>query len=324
MGFEEHSEPRLPMPVTYAFSPTLVNYSQTIDGCGLSYTIPVGQIITNTFLRVGQDRFNGVRAEPPVGQAQGAPLNGYRVTVNLNHFEFDPGTRSGEEDRYIAKVNLNLLAVYEDSSGTALAQTPLTYHESVSLWTPALTSQSSSCATDAIDEAVETAAETLAKEMANLMPRLSQPAQLQPSSPNSPQVTATQTQAPLPQALTPAVQFRTKLVDANRNLILEGGETIVLLIETTNISATDIPSAYVEIRGTSILVEAFKRVAPIPVPLGSLKAGEKRTAEIRGRLGSVSKASQGELIIGIIVSEGLPPGTHTIRTEIQPHPSRKK
>ena len=324
MGFEENSEPRLPMAVTYAFSPKLVNYSQTIDGCGLSYTIPVGQIITNTFLRVGQDRFNGVRAEPPVGQAQGAPRNGYRVTVNLNHFKFDPGTRSGEEDRYIAKVNLNLLAIYEDSSGTPLAQTPLTYHESVSLWTPALTSQSTSCATAAIDDAVEAAAETLAKEMANLMPRLSQPAQLQPSSPNVPQVTVAQSQAPLPQALAPAVQFRTKLVDANRNLILEGGETIVLLIETTNISATDIPSAYVEIRGTPILLEAFKRVAPLPVPLGSLKAGEKRTAEIRGRLGSVSKSSQGELIIGIIVSEGLPPGTHTIRTEIQPHPSRKK
>ena len=54
-----------------------------------------------------------------------------------------------------------------------------------------------------------------------------------------------------------------------------------------------------------------------------VQAGEKRTAEVRGRLGKIQKTIQGELIIGIIVSEGLPPGTHSIRTEIQPRPSRK-
>ena len=113
-------------------------------------------------------------------------------------------------------------------------------------------------------------------------------------------------------------------MDANRNLVLEAGETIVLLIETTNVSDATIPSAYVELRGTPVLVEAFKRVAPIPVPIGSLKAGEKRTAEIRGRLGQVKETTQGELIIGIIVSEGFPPGTHSILAEIKPGPTRKK
>jgi hypothetical protein len=321
LSFEDKPEPRLPMAVTYAFSPKLVNYSQTVDACGLPYTIPVGEIIARTFLKVGQDRFNGVQAEPPIGQAQGAPPDGYRVIVDLNQFGFDPLTGTGQEDRYNALVDLNLLAVYENSSGASLAQTPLTYHESVRLWTPALTSQSSSCATGAIDGAVEAAAEALAKEMASVMPRLNQPV---PSSPTQPGGGITQTPAPLPQTLTSAVQFRTKLVDANRNLILEGGEAIVLLIETTNVSDTDIHSAYVELRGTPILVDAFKRVAPIPVPLGALKAGEKRTAEIRGRLGAVSKTGQGELIIGIILSEGLPPGTHSIRTEIQPSASGKK
>ena len=66
----------------------------------------------------------------------------------------------------------------------------------------------------------------------------------------------------------------------------------------------------------------LNEVAPLPVPLGTLKAGEKRTAEIRGRLESTSRASQGELIIGIILSEGMPPGKHTIRTEIQPRRSK--
>ena len=59
-------------------------------------------------------------------------------------------------------------------------------------------------------------------------------------------------------------------------------------------------------------------MAPIPVPIGKLKAGEKLTAEIRGRLGEVKESFKGELIIGIILSEGLPPGTHSILAEIQP------
>jgi hypothetical protein len=168
---------------------------------------------------------------------------------------------------------------------------------------------------------VKDAAETLAKEMASVMPRLQQPTQ---GSPTQTGAIVPQAPVPVPQAPTSAVQFRTKLVDANRNLILEGEEAIVLLIEITNVSDTDIPSAYVELRGTPLLVEAFKRVASLPIPLGALKAGEKRTAEIRGRLGTISADSQGELIIGIILSEGLPPGTHSIRTEIAPSASGKK
>ena len=123
---------------------------------------------------------------------------------------------------------------------------------------------------------------------------------------------------------TPAVQFRTKLVDANRNLVLEGGEAVKLLLEVHNVSHAPISSAYVELRGTPVLVEAFKRVVSLPVPLGMLKVGEKRTAEIRGRLPRIRKQLNGELIIGIILSEGLPPSTHSILAEITPFRASKK
>ncbi len=123
---------------------------------------------------------------------------------------------------------------------------------------------------------------------------------------------------------TPSVQFRTKLVDANRNLVLEGGEAIKLLLEVRNVSDSTIPSAYVELRGTPVLLEAFKRVVSLPVALGSLKAGEKRTAEIRGRLPRINKRINGELVVGIILSEGLPPGTYSILAEITPGPNLKQ
>ena len=334
LGFESPPEPRLPMNVTYAFSSSLLQYTQSVDACGLPYSVPVGKLISQTFMDVGMERFQTVQAEPPVGQAKGAPPDGYRILLTLNQFAFDPVTKIGQEDRYQAFVDMNMQAVYEDAQGTALAQSPLIYHNKVSLWTPELSSQSTSCSTTQIDGTVKNAAETLAKDMISVLPRLTQA-----TAPGTPTAPNAQTQAPsmgtttpqLPQVpeavktqVSPAVQFRTKLVDANRNLVLEGGEAVVLLIETTNAGETAIPSAYVELRGTPILVEAFKRVAPIPVPLGAFKPGEKRTTEIRGRLSQVAKPMQGELTIGIILSEGLPPGTHSIRVEIQPGPARKK
>ena len=150
---------------------------------------------------------------------------------------------------------------------------------------------------------------------------------LQPSSPLIPTaapITRKSSNLLTSSALTPAVQFRTKLVDANRNLVLEGGEAIKLLLEVHNVSDSTIPSAYVEIRGTPVLVEAFKQVVSLPVPMGSLKAGEKRTAEIRGRLPLIKKKINGELVVGIILSEGLPPGSHSILAEIIPGRTSKK
>ncbi len=321
LGFEDEPEPQLPVSIVYAFPEQLVNFTKSVDGCGLPHTIPVGQLVAKSFMKVGLDRFETVRAEPPIGQAQGVSPGGFRIIVELQKFAFDPVSRSGEEDRYSAFMDLNLQATYENSQGIPLAKTPLAWHKNVSLWTPALTSSSASCDTNQIDGTVVTAAEKLALEMVSVLPQLIQPSQpLAPQGPRGPVQPPITT--PPPQSVTPtpspSVTFRTKLVDANRNLILEGGEIVVLLIETTNTSDAPIPSAYVELRGTPHLVEAFERVAPLPVPIGALKPGEKRTSEIRGRLSKVSREMPAELIVGIILSEGLPPGTHTIRATLSP------
>lgn len=329
LGFESEKEPPLPLNVTYAFPEHLLQYTSSIDACGLPYTLPVGDLIARTFMKVGMDRFHTVQAEPPVGEATGAPPDGYRIVLALNEFTFDPVTRTGEEDRYQAFVDMQMQATYEDPQGTALAQSPLVYHQNVSLWTPALSGQSSSCSTKQLDAAVENAAEALARDMISVLPRLEtslhtdSPTQATSAPPQSKPAKSSPSPETGRSETGPSVQYRTKLVDANRNLSLEGGEAVVLLIETTNVSQSPIPSAYVELRGTPILVDAFKRVAPMPVPLGSFQPGEKRTTEIRGRLGKVSEPLQGELIIGIILSEGLPPGTHIIRAEIQPGPALK-
>ncbi len=333
LSFEDKPQPRLPVPVTYAFSPALATHTQTVDACGLPYSLPVGNLITQKFLEVGQERFNGVNAEPPVGQARGPQLDGYRVIVELEQFEFTPNDRSGDEDRYHAFLNIQLRTIYEDSRGTALAQSPLSYRENISLWTPEMSGQSSSCATGQIDAAIEEAAEILAKDMAGVIPRIvptrpagtPQPVRSPAAATVSPPTSTSSAMDSPPSSVTqPAVQFRTKLLDANQNLILEGGEVLRLLVETTNIGDSAIPSVYVELRGTPLLVKAFNQVTPLPVPLGKLKPGEKRTAEIRGRLPQIPKAMSGKLVIGVILSEGLPPGSHVIHTEIRPGPRKSR
>ncbi|MEJ2230440.1 MAG: hypothetical protein P8X46_04575, partial [Nitrospirales bacterium] len=159
LGYESEQEPRLPLNITYAFSNNLLQYSKNVDACGLSYAIPVGNLIAKTFMQMGLKQFQTIQAEPPVGEAQGVAPDGYRIVLSLNQFGYDPVTRSGQEDRYDVFVDLKLHAVYEDAKGTALAQSPLTYHEKVRLWVPELSSQSVSCHTGQIDEMVKDAAE---------------------------------------------------------------------------------------------------------------------------------------------------------------------
>lgn len=277
----------------------------------------------------GLKRFETVKAEPPVGEAQGASPDGYRIVLTLNQFAFDATDRMGEDDRFHTRLEMDMQAVYENHDGLPLAQTPLMYRKTLNIWAPLYSGTSTSCTTHQIDSAVKDAGTSLARDMIRVLTRVAQLGQEESSSASSAStsettpVTESTSTASSQTESTPSVQFRTKLVDANKNFVLEGGEAVVLLIETTNISDADLPSAYVELRGTPALVEAFKRVAPIPVPLGSLKAGEKRTTEIRGRLGQIRETMQGELIIGIILSEGLPPGSHTILTEVQPGPNQK-
>ncbi len=327
MGFESAPESRLPLNITYAFSSGLVQYTKSFNSCGMPYAIPVGDFITESFMNEGLKRFETVKAEPPVGEAQGASPDGYRIVLTLNQFAFDATDRMGEEDRFHARLEMDMQAVYEDHEGNPLAQTPLMYRKTLNMWTPLISGNATSCTTHQVDSAVKDAATSLARDMIRVLPRVAQLGQEEPSPAPSASTSETTpaggSMEPAKTEPVPSVQFRTKLVDANKNFVLEGGEAVVLLIETTNISDADLPSAYVELRGTPALVEAFKRVAPIPVPLGSLKAGEKRTTEIRGRLGQIRETMQGELIIGIILSEGLPPGSHTILTEVQPGPNQK-
>jgi len=318
LSFDEKPETKLPISVVYRFDPSLVQHTQVVDACGLPHTIKSGEIITKTFLKVGQEHFASVGTQPTVSAGSTNSLNEITIDLKFVQMNFEPVGRSGEEDRYHANVGLQLQAVYQDSQGKALAQTPLDYKDKVNMWTPALTSQTQSCVTGQFDAVVEDAAATLAKEMANVLPRLYG----QSPQPSGAVAVNNAIQAPAEsQPISrqhPSLSFRTKLQDANDNLVLEGGENVILQIETTNTSSTSLPSAYVELRGSQAIVNAFSTVTTLTISIGPLQAGESKTTEVRGRMPATVEKEKGKLEVSISLSQGIPPGAHTILASIQP------
>ena len=149
-------------------------------------------------------------------------------------------------------VNLQLMAVYADAQGKELAKTPLEYNTKASMWTPSLTSSSSSCATGQFDAVFQQAARQLVGDMTKAIP------QLYGQPPNQP--VQAQQGTPTPHPLTGSasiLRFRSMLEDANGDLVLEGGERIVLKVETTNGGNTILPNVELNLSGSPELVKAF-------------------------------------------------------------------
>ncbi|MGB0909059.1 MAG: hypothetical protein ACPGYT_01755 [Nitrospirales bacterium] len=323
LSFDDSPETKAPVSVIYRFDPILSQHTQIVDACGFPYTIKSGEIITQTFLQVGQDHFSSVSTEP-LTPSDSPTIASHALTVDLKFidFSFEPVGRSGEEDRYHTNVGLQLQAIYQDSQGRALAQTPLTYSDKTNLWAPALTSQANSCATGQFDEVVQNAAETLAMDMVGVIPRLYGQTQ-DPQQPEEPSGSDYASQFPsqsIP-VQKPSLSFRTMLQDENDNLVLEGGENLILQVETTNTSETTLPSAYVELRGTPAIIDAFTHVTPLPISIGALQPGEKKTTEVRGRMSESVQKENGKLKVSISISQGIPPGAHTILAAIHPRAS---
>ena len=116
----------------------------------------------------------------------------------------------------------------------------------------------------------------------------------------------------------PTLSFRTLLKDGNDNLVLEGGENLILQIEVTNESNLPISTAQVELTGTPAIVQAFTQVTPLPIQIGSFQPGEKKTTEVRGRMPFVGSMQKGELIVSVKPKEGSPASSHKILAAIGP------
>ncbi|MCH7614524.1 MAG: hypothetical protein IH978_02120 [Nitrospinae bacterium] len=311
IGFGKKSEPKLPISVSFAFDPSVTQATLEVDACGLPYTINTGEIIPQAFLAIGKERFASVTAYSGSGQAvQAAQHSDLTVQVQLVHQSFQPATKIAQEDTYIAFVNLQMLAIFMDSTGKELAQTPLNYSAQASIWAPALTSNSVSCVTGTFDDEMSRAAGELARQLVSIVPQLT--GQESPS-PLTAQVSQNQFRTPS----LPALKFRTMLKDGNNNLILEGGEVLVLQIEATNSGAQPLLEVNIELKGSQTLLQAFSEMTPLPISFGDFQPGETKTIEVRGRMPFQVPENKGELVVTLKPRDGSIVGSHRILAALQ-------
>ena len=178
------------------------------------------------------------------------------------------------------------------------------------------------------------AAAELAEQLVGVVPQLLKDGGMQPlaaqqgrqpaftpqQAPRAAPQVAPRFSAPAPAAPgnRPFFTFRTMLKDGNDNLILEGGEAIVLIIEATNLGSTVITTAHANLVGNPTLVEAFSQMTPLPISMGTFQPGETRTTEIRGRMPIDVPGQKAELVVSLQLKDGTHIGAHRIVAPLQP------
>lgn len=338
LGFEEEKpkEPAIPIAVAYAFDPSVTEATLEIQACDLPYTLDTGEAIVQNFLTLGQETFQSVTAYAGTGEdVQATRPSDLVVQISMVNQSFQEADRMADEDNYLAYLNFKLQAAFIDKNGAQLGQMPLNFDGQVRVWAPALTGQSISCTTGQYDAKINGAAAELAEQLVAVVPQLLRDGSMPPLTAQSRQTAFTQatpqvvpparprmaTPAPAPAApgTRPFFTFRTMLKDGNDNLILEGGEAIVLMIEATNLGRTAVNTANANVSGNDTLVEAFSQMTSLPISLGTFQPAETRTTEIRGRMPAKLSAQKAELVIALQLEDGTPIGSHRIVAPLQPN-----
>lgn len=336
---EKPKEPAMPISVAYAFDPSVTDATLEIQACDLPYTLNTGEAIVQNFLTLAQETFQSVTAYSGTGEAvRVTKPSDLIIQISMVNQAFQEVDRMADEDNYLANLDFKLQAVFIDRGGAALGQIPLNYGGQVRVWAPTITGQSVTCTTGQYDAKINGAAAELAEQLVAVVPQVLQDGGTQtlmtqqgrqpaftPSRPRAaPQVAPRfSAQAPAGAGNRPFFTFRTMLKDGNDNLILEGGEAIVLMIEATNLGSTAVNTANANVSGHETLVEAFSRMTSLPIALGTFQPGETRTTEIRGRMPVNVTAQKAELVIALQLEDSTPIGSHRIVAPLQPQPGTR-
>ncbi|MCY4611998.1 MAG: hypothetical protein OXB94_00005 [Nitrospira sp.] len=338
---EKPKEPAIPISVAYAFDPSVTDATIEIQACDLPYTLETGESIVQNFLTLGQETFQSVTAYAGTGEAvQTTRPSDLIIQISMVNQEFQEVDRMAEEDNYLAYLDFKLQAVFIDRNGAQLGQIPLNYGGQVRVWAPTITGQSVTCTTGQYDAKINGAAAELAEQLVGVVPQVLKdggtqsltaqqgqqpaftPATPQYAPPSTPRTApvAPRFSAPAPAAPgnRPFFTFRTMLKDGNDNLILEGGEAIVLIIEATNLGSTTVTTANANVVGNTILIGAFAQMTTLPISMGTFQPGETRTTEIRGRMPLDVPGQKAELVVSLQLEDGTHIGSHRIVAPLQP------
>lgn len=98
---------------------------------------------------------------------------------------------------------------------------------------------------------------------------------------------------PLPSDEPTTLTFRAIVRDQNRNLILHGGESLVVEVEVKNEGPGSVQGVEIQVSGTAALTEHLSGFMTV----GELRSGEVRRVTLDGTIGAVEEPVQAELIL---------------------------
>ena len=306
--------PVIPLSVKLVFDESVRSATLEQTVCAdLLWKGRLGDAIVQSFSETGRARLAHLSVGDPSGTAQPATAHAseFMAFITLASASFTPTSRSGSDDiNYLAQFDVRLVATFQDAQGHRFPEAPMVYSNRVALWTPQVGGSDNQCATGQLDAAVRTAADHLANQLMEYLTQLREKT-------HGEGLAGRQSPGAGPSLLA----LKATLLDANNNLVLEGGEKIGVRIDVTNTGKATLGTTAITLSGTPALIDAFAGTLSSPVQIAALQPGETKSTLLWGTVPANAEGSRGELTVTVTPS-GTASGAPATQTLIAAMASR--
>ena len=265
----------------------------------------LGDVIVQSFTETGRTRLTHLTVGDSSGTAQPATAHASEFTafITLTSASFTPTSRLGADNNYLAQFDVRLVASFQDAQGNRFPNAPMVYSSRLSLYTPQLGGSGNQCEAGQLDAAMQTAVDHLASQLMDYLMQLRVKTQRE-------SMAGRQNRSVTPGMLA----LKATLLDANSNLVLEGGERIGVRIDVTNTGKATLGTIAITFSGTPALIDAFAGGTSVPVQIANLQAGETKSTILWGTMPATAGGSRGELTVTVTPSSatGGAPATQTL------------
>jgi hypothetical protein len=299
-------EPVIPLSVKLVFDESVRSaiLEQTVCADRL-WKGRLGDAIVQSFTETGRARLTHLTVGDLSGAAQPAtaPASEFTAFITLASASFRPTSRHGADNNYLAQFDVRLVATFQDAQGYQFPDAPMVYSSRVSLYTPQMGGSDNQCEAGQLDAAMQTAVDHLASQLMGYLMQLREKTQGE----------STSGRQNLGVGLG-LLALKATLLDANSNLVLEGGERIGVRIDVTNTGKATLGTTAITLSGTPALIDAFAGALSGPVQIVNLQPGETKSTILWGTMPATAGGSRGELTVTVMPSSvtGSAPATQTL------------